>query len=80
VPTIDLRLHAGLERYASQVRAGAAFAVALRDGATVGDVLRHLAIPAEAVQLVFVNGLARSLDSPLEDGDRVALFAPVGGG
>ena len=80
MPTIELRLHAGLERYASVERAGAALPLSLHDGATVGDVLRHLGIPEGAVHLIFVNGFAQSLDSSLKEGDRVALFAPVGGG
>lgn len=77
---IELRLHAGLERYASPARFGSAFTLALDEGAIVGDVLRQLAIPAEAVRLVFVNGVGCSLDSPVKDGDRVSFFGPVGGG
>jgi len=81
MPTIEVRLHAGLERYAPMGGgAAASFPLAVPDGGTVGDVLSHLGIPREAVHLIFVNGLAQSLDSPLKEGDRLALFAPIGGG
>ena len=57
----------------------------LKAGATVGDVVRHFAIPASAVYLVLVNGrdVTRTLgdgvnlDRELDDGDVVALSGPV---
>jgi molybdopterin converting factor small subunit len=32
------------------------------------------------IHLVFVNGRVASLDQMLQDGDRLALFPPIGGG
>lgn len=49
-------------------------------GETVMDVMKRLSIPPEEIKIVFVNGLAASLDQPLADGDRVGVFPPVGGG
>lgn len=78
--TIELRLYAGLEHYAQETESGSAVPCTLPKGAVAADLLHRLAIPAEAVQLVFVNGVSQQLDCPMQDGDRVALFPPVGGG
>ncbi len=78
--TIELRLYAGLEHYAPQAKPGSAIPFTVDEGTVVSDLLRRLAIPLEAVQLCFVNGMSRHLDHPIEDKDRVALFPPVGGG
>jgi len=47
---------------------------------SVADVARLLALPQEEIHLVFVNGRVASLDRILQDGDRLALFPPIGGG
>ena len=52
----------------------------LRAGTSVSDVVERLAIPKMEIHLVFVNGRVASLDQTLHDGDRLALFPPIGGG
>jgi molybdopterin converting factor small subunit len=47
---------------------------------TVQDVCLHLGIPSEKIKLAMVNGRRVSLDHGIQDGDRVGLFPPVGGG
>ena len=47
---------------------------------TVGDILRKLDIPAEEVSILLVNDNNKKTETPLQDGDIVALFPPVGGG
>jgi molybdopterin converting factor small subunit len=59
---------------------GEAFPVDLPDGATVGDLIRHLDLPEDQVKLVFVNALFRELDHHLADGDELGIFPAVGGG
>ncbi len=49
-------------------------------GTTAAQLMRELAIPEDAVTLVFVNGRHRSADLPLNEGDEVGLFPPIGGG
>jgi len=44
------------------------------------DVLDALAIPAEEVAILLINGFHSTPDAPIKDGDIVALFPPVGGG
>ncbi|MEW5722494.1 MAG: MoaD/ThiS family protein [Thermodesulfobacteriota bacterium] len=55
-------------------------AVPHRPGRTVAEVLGDLGLPVEKVKVLMVNGLSSSPGRILEDGDRVAVFPPVGGG
>lgn len=48
--------------------------------ATAGDILRQLDIPAEEVSILLVNGFHKKPETPVQDGDIVSLFPPVGGG
>ena len=49
-------------------------------GTTVGRILADLGIPEAAVGIVMVNGRPGGLGTQVHDGDRVAFFAPAGGG
>jgi molybdopterin converting factor small subunit len=53
---------------------------AVAPGTTVADVVRALDIPVKDAKLVFINNIRRELDTPLQDGDRLGIFPPVGGG
>ena len=48
--------------------------------ATAVDILSLLDIPAEEVSILLINGFHRKPELPVQDGDIVALFPPVGGG
>jgi molybdopterin converting factor small subunit len=52
----------------------------IEKGITVGDLLPRLDIPEVKAKLIFVNGKKGDLKTPLQDGDRVGIFPPVGGG
>ena len=52
----------------------------LAEGATVRDALESVAIPVTEAAILFLNGKHASLDSPLAEGDSLAIFPPVGGG
>ena len=48
--------------------------------ACAGDILELLNIPRGEVSILLINGFHRSPETPVKDGDIVALFPPVGGG
>ncbi|AQS59683.1 MoaD/ThiS family protein [Desulforamulus ferrireducens] len=76
---IELRVYTGLERYTG-TRYGELIKLELAEGVTIRDILAQYKIPEQEVFSSLVNGLHKSLDTVLQDGDRVALFPPVGGG
>lgn len=46
----------------------------------VTSILNHLDIPESEVAILLVNGLHSKAETPVHDGDVIALFPPVGGG
>ncbi|MCJ8501760.1 MoaD/ThiS family protein [Desulfatitalea alkaliphila] len=74
--TIDLRLFATLAKYRPQQEARQP----IRRGMTVAQLMQALDIPASEVKLIFIDGVRAESDSPLQGGERVGLFPPVGGG
>lgn len=51
-----------------------------RSSATVGDVVTELGIPEDQPLITFVNGRHAHMDTPLNEGDRLAVFPPIAGG
>ncbi|PKQ20611.1 MAG: molybdopterin synthase sulfur carrier subunit [Actinobacteria bacterium HGW-Actinobacteria-6] len=49
------------------------------DGFLISQVIEMLALPDEP-RVIFVNGRHAEERSALRDGDRLAIFPPVGGG
>ncbi|MEE9615737.1 MAG: MoaD/ThiS family protein [Anaerolineae bacterium] len=78
--TAYVRLFATLRRHYPHLGIGEAMPVELRDGATVGQLIEHLRLPAGEVKVIFVNGIVRGEEHALSDGDKVGVFPPVGGG
>jgi len=73
---ITLKLFATLRSYAPEQ----AERYAITPGTTVGDVVRELNIPAKDAKLIFINNIRKEHDTLLQDGDRLGIFPPVGGG
>ncbi|RLC63422.1 MAG: MoaD/ThiS family protein [Chloroflexi bacterium] len=78
--TVYVRLFATLCRHFPNLKLGEAMPVELPEGATVGQLVEHLGLPADEVKVVFVNGIVRGVEGPLAAGDEVGIFPPVGGG
>jgi molybdopterin converting factor small subunit len=76
--TITVRLFAGLE---AQTRLGRSeVRLALVDAPTVGALTVFLGLPRGVAGIILVNGLHARDDRPLEAGDEVSMFPPLGGG
>lgn len=52
----------------------------LPDRATVRDLLERLGIVLDSGSLLAANGKAVGPEHPLQDGERVEVFSPMGGG
>jgi sulfur-carrier protein len=77
---IQLKLYGTLRRLSPGGKAGAPLELDLPDGATIQELIDLLEIPDEETKVSFVNNLVRDKDYRLEDGDKVGIFPPVGGG
>ncbi|HSJ54318.1 MAG TPA: MoaD/ThiS family protein [Anaerolineae bacterium] len=80
--TVQVKLFATLRGRAGPpgLGIGQPFPVELPKDATAAHLIEHLGLPAEEVKLLFVNGLIRTPDDVLADGDELGIFPPVGGG
>jgi molybdopterin converting factor small subunit len=50
--------------------------IAFEDGSTAGDLLERLGLDRSRVGFLLINGRRAMLDTPLGNGDRVAVFPP----
>jgi len=77
---IEVRLYAGLLA-PSVGSSNEAALVTVAAGMTLSDLISHLGIQPDLVHLAIVNGrILHDRAERLADGDRVALFPPIGGG
>ncbi len=54
--------------------------MALPNGATVRDLIRHLTLNEMDVGILTVSGRSATFDRVLTDGDTVTIIPPIGGG
>ncbi|MEG6521502.1 MoaD/ThiS family protein [Desulfotomaculum sp. 1211_IL3151] len=76
---IEVRVYTGLEKYTG-TRYGEKILINMEENSTTRDIVKQLNIPEEEVFSTLINGLHKTLDTVLQEGDRVAFFPPVGGG
>ena len=77
---IEVQLHATLATFLPSGSRDGVAVLELPEGATVGDVVRRLAIPAELSRIVLVNGHDVEDDAALHPGDTLDVFPPLAGG
>jgi sulfur carrier protein ThiS len=76
---VRVTLLADMRRFAPS-DGDAAHAVTLGAGATAGDLLAALGVPADAEVTIGVDGELAARDTPLRDGAQVLLVSPMEGG
>ena len=77
---VQVKLFATLRRYYPHLGIGESMPIELAEGATVGQLIEHLRLPAAEIKVVFVNGIVRKEEYALDEGDEVGIFPAVGGG
>ena len=77
---VDVQLHATLTVFLPPGSRDGVARIDLPDGATIGTLIRRLAIPADLSRVVLVNGHDVEDDARLHAGDMVDVFPPLAGG
>ncbi len=77
---IEVQLYATLAQYLPKGAEKRRAVMEFIDGITVGRVLDQLGISKEHPNMVLVNGIHTEDDTPLKDGDVLAVFPPLAGG
>ena len=75
-----MRLYASLASHMPEKTDGNAWNMEISESTTVAELLQHLKVPADAVKIIFLNGVHARGDEILKQGDRVGVFPPVAGG
>ncbi|HEX3031724.1 MAG TPA: MoaD/ThiS family protein [Bacillota bacterium] len=77
---LEIRVFAGLHKYIPGKASGVPFEVEIGSGSTGLQLIEQLGVPEKEAFLFMVNGNRQELSHTLQDGDRVGIFPPVGGG
>lgn len=77
---MDIQLHATLAPFLPPGSRDGVASLELPEPATVADLIRQLAIPADLSRIVLVNGHDVEDDAALRAGDVVDVFPPLAGG
>ncbi len=77
---VEVRLYATLQKYHPSLGIGEPLGITLNDKARLGNLFSELKIPKEEIKVALVNGKWEEESYLLEDGDRIGLFSPIGGG
>jgi molybdopterin converting factor small subunit len=77
---VQVELYATLSKFLPPGAEGRKATVELPDTSTIADLLHHLKIPTEMTALLMVNGTHQPPDTPLKDGETIAIFPPLAGG
>ena len=80
VMKIEVNLFATLVQYKPENTDRKPWIETCEDGITVNSLLGVLKVPLDEVKVIFVNRMRADGDAVLEDGNRVGVFPPVGGG
>jgi sulfur carrier protein ThiS len=73
---IEIKLFASLDRY----RPASGDRCEIPEGTTVRQLIDRLGIPEAKARLVFVDGRKADWETVLQNGQRLGVFPPVGGG
>ena len=52
----------------------------MKENSTVADVLKELEIPKNYITLIIINNKISSINSKLQNKDKIILYPPMGGG
>lgn len=75
-----MALYATLTGYHPEKKGTQPFQVKLGEGSTVKDLIDLLSLPQDETSQVFIEGRHAARDAVLSEGQRIAIFPPLGGG
>jgi molybdopterin synthase sulfur carrier subunit len=77
---LQVFLNASLRRYVPGYNPYDGLSLEVSPGTPVSRIISLLDLPAKEVTLIMVNGVRQQPDFPLQGGERLGLFPPIGGG
>jgi len=77
---IQVKLFAGLVKFLPEDAKGKEISLSVPEDITIKSVLEQLGIPRKMAKLIMVNGVHKTTDYVLQEGDLLSIFPPVAGG
>ena len=77
---VEIKLYANLARYLPPNVKEAGGIMDVTDGLTIEGLMHQLRVPEDQVKLIFVDGIHADRKTILQEGCRLGIFPPVGGG
>lgn len=74
--TIEIKLYATLQSYTPSN----ASSYSVESGTSIEKIVEALNIPKDQIKLIFSNGVRCDVGTIVQDGDRIGIFPPIGGG
>lgn len=77
---IELHLFASLSKFRPKEFSKNPWIINCEENIDIKFLIEKLHLPKEEIKIIFINGKHASLKSQLNDGDRIGMFPPIGGG
>jgi molybdopterin synthase sulfur carrier subunit len=77
---LQVFLNASLRHYVPGYNPYDGLTLEVSPGTPVSRLISQIGLPLEEVTLIMVNGMRQQPDFPLQGGERLGLFPPIGGG
>ena len=78
---IEIKLLTQMKQYLpGSDLAGNTRTLTIKDRATIREMFRKLGIPEDTPKVILLNDRQGRLDDILNEGDKITVFPPVGGG
>lgn len=77
---VNVKLFGVLRNYVSGYDHNKGVDVVLEEGETIRNLLAALSLSENEARLFFVKGVSKKVTDPLNDGDEISVFLPIGGG
>ena len=77
---VEVRLFANLAKLLPPGSQNKRATMTVKKGTTIDELLEKLKLPSKITNVVMVNGVSKSRESQLEEGDVISVFPPIAGG
>ena len=77
---IKLKLFATFREYLPEGNDGHSIMLEQDENTNVDSVLLRLKLPADIPKIILVNGVQKTANEMLHDGDTLSIFPPIAGG
>jgi molybdopterin converting factor small subunit len=80
VMKVKLKLFATFREYLPESNDGHSSMLELIEGTKVDSVLDQMKLPKDIPKIILINGIQKTADETLKEGDTLSVFPPIAGG